>query len=355
MWHVADSAWKFGCGRYIQKPDAILDLPQEIHRLGKSALIICGKKAQTAALAPHPQLFSDIRHQIIPHSGMCSEASARRYAEVARDNSLEVVVGVGGGKIMDLAKMIGEFATLPVINVPTICGTCAAYTPLSVLYTEEGKALGSWFFDQEIACILADTRILARQPGRYAFAGIVDSMAKIIEITHNSAFLPPNADIAFAKFNAQYIFDRLKAIAPLVPAALEKGEPSPVVEEMTYMTIPATGFVSGCARGQGQSALAHSLYESVRSLYTTEAAQALHGEIVGVGLRVQLRYDGLDSTQLDQLMAQYHMPMTLQDLSISTDPAALHALAQDMLGRDMIHRDVENEQRLIEALRAVAL
>lgn len=354
MWHIADPAWKFGCGRYIQKPDAILDLPSEIDRLGNSALIICGKHANEAAFSSKQGLLERVHHRLIIHPGMCSEEAARQYAHIAEEHGLDVIVGVGGGKIMDLAKMTGEFSRKPVINVPTICATCAAYTPLSVLYTEEGKALGSWFFEQEVACILADTRILACQPGRYAFSGIIDSMAKIIEITHNSAFLPGTADIAFAKANAQYLFDRLRSIAQFVPSALHEGQSSPVVDEMVYLTIPVTGMVSGCARGQGQSAIAHAMYESVRSLFTSESAQYLHGEIVGVGLLAQLRYDGLDYTDLEALMARYNMPRTLHELNILPSQERLHVLARDMLRRDMIHPDVENEDRLVAALASIA-
>ena len=353
MWHIPDPAWKFGCGRYIQKPDAILDLPAEIARLGGSALILCGRNARNASLALHPGLLDGIPHREIEHTAPCSEAAARRYAQIAREDGWKAVVGVGGGKIMDLAKLTGDLAGLPVVNVPTICATCAAFTPLSVMYSEEGAALGTWFFETEIACLLVDTRILARQPLRYAMAGLVDSLAKKIEITHNSAFLPKGPDMAYARFSAQYLYEQLEEIALRVPAALAAGEPCDTVERLAYLTIPVTGLVSGCARGQGQSALAHALYESVRTLFTREAADALHGELVGVGLRAQLRYDGLDGQALDAIMTATHMPMTLHELGVSPDEDALDRLTENMLTRDMIHPEAENAGRLREALRYV--
>lgn len=200
-----DPAWKFGCGRYIQRPDAFTALKEEIGRIGSKALILSGRKAWQAVLDIYdaPLEGIDCSHRI--HTQPCCEEAARQYARDLRQEGADVIVGIGGGRIMDLAKLTGEFAGCPVINVPTICATCAAYTPLSVLYTPEGRALGSWFFENEIACLIADTRIMARQPARYAFAGIADSMAKMIELDHNMGTAPAGADMVFARYNAEYL------------------------------------------------------------------------------------------------------------------------------------------------------
>ena len=353
MYLRPDPAWKFGCGRYIQRPDAFMDLKKEIGRIGSKALILSGRKAWQAVLDIYdaPLEGIDCCHRI--HTQPCSEEAARRYARDLRQEGADVIVGIGGGRIMDLAKLTGEFAGCPVINVPTICATCAAYTPLSVLYTPEGRALGSWFFENEIACLIADTRIMARQPARYAFAGIADSMAKMIELDHNMGDAPAGADMVFARYNAEYLYRRLSAIAPGMPAELANGIPSPLIDEMVYLTVAATGMVSGCARGRGQSALAHGLYEAARTLFTREAAGYLHGEIVGVGLRLQLEYDGRDLKDLDRILASLGLPMHLRDISIPEDGAVYDAIAEDLEKRDLLSREGDSVQRAAQALRRI--
>lgn len=353
MYLKPDPAWKFGCGRYIQRPGAFRDLKDEIARIGGKALVLSGRQAWQAVLDLYddPLEGIDCIHRI--HTQPCSEEAARQYAGDLTREGADVIVGIGGGKIMDLAKLTGEFTGRPVINVPTICATCAAYTPLSVIYTPEGRALGSWFFENEIACLIADTRIMARQPARYAFAGIADSMAKMIELDHNMGDHPAGADMVFARYNAEYLYRRLSAIAPDMPGELAAGVPSPLIDEMVYLTVAATGMVSGCARGRGQSALAHGLYEAARTLFTREAAGYLHGEIVGVGLRLQLKYDGRDLKDLDRILTSFGLPMHLRDIAIPENDAVYDAIAADLKGRDLLSREDDSAGRVVQALRQI--
>ena len=65
------------------------------------------------------------------------------------------------------------------------------------------------------------------------------------------------------------------------------------VEYVTYINIAVTGIISNITRSFNQSALAHMIYYGIRTCFTREARQALHGEIVAVGLFVQLHYNGL--------------------------------------------------------------
>ena len=41
MMHVTDSAWKFGCGRYLQGESAMEDLRGEMSRIGGKG-VYCG-------------------------------------------------------------------------------------------------------------------------------------------------------------------------------------------------------------------------------------------------------------------------------------------------------------------------
>ena len=353
MYLIPDTAWKFGCGRYIQKPGALMDLPGEIRRVGGSALVLAGQKAWAAVCDVYPQkeFLADIPHALQLHTAPCSQEAAGEYARMAREGGWDVIVGIGGGKIMDLAKMTGQCAGKPVINVPTICATCAAFTPLSVLYTPEGKAIGSWYFEWELQAVLADTAVLARQPVRYAIAGIADSMAKKIETEYNLSFLKEQTDMSFALLNARFLYDQLLELSGSIGQALQRGEASPLIEKMAYLTIPATGIISGLARGNGQSALAHGLYESVRTLFTREAAGFLHGEIVGVGLRLQLAFEGKDGTELDTAMKTMGLPMFLKDLHVPETEETYAAIARDLAGRGLLDRFGDGQERVIRALR----
>lgn len=347
MFSVPDAAWKFGCGRYIQKANAIKELAPEVERIGGRPLLLAGEKAWMAAKDVISAGLRETDYAVRIHRGPCSEEAAREYADAARHGDYGMIVGVGGGTLMDTAKLAAYLAKLPIINIPTISATCAAYTPLSVVYTPEGKTRGSWFFENEVNCILADLDLLSRQPLRCAAAGVADSMAKMIEIRHNIGALQAPVDIMLAKVNAEYIYTRLAAIAGEIAPSLEGRAPSPTLEEMVYLTIPATGIVSGAARGLQQSALGHCLYESVRIAFTEEAAGALHGELVGIGLRVLLAYDCQPRREFDAVMRELFLPTRLSQVGVPATRESVLRLADTILS-SLFAKDKNYDRQRIE-------
>ena len=71
--------------------------------------------------------------------------------------------------------------------LPSSISTCAAYTPFSLLYTPDGRAIpGNYCYPLENAAILVDLDIMAAQPARYVIAGALDAMAKRLEIRNRS-------------------------------------------------------------------------------------------------------------------------------------------------------------------------
>ena len=80
---------------------------------------------------------------------------------------------------MDEAKLVASCADVPVINIPTSTATCAAVTPLSVMYEREsGATIGTIKLMREVDAVLVDLDVLVCQPARLLCAGVMDAMAK---------------------------------------------------------------------------------------------------------------------------------------------------------------------------------
>ena len=129
------------------------------------------------------------------------------------ENDGDVLVGVGGGRIIDLAKKTAFELNIPVVSIPTQAATCAAYSPISVLYTPEGKSDDYIHLDYEINAVIVDEQVMLTQPPRLLAAGILDAMAKYIEIaTLHPHVLDANTSIArnSAFYMAKYTYDILK-------------------------------------------------------------------------------------------------------------------------------------------------
>ena len=317
---IHEESFRIGCGRYVQGKGYINKLPEEIFRLGSRPLIIGDDT--TLSLTRDNILKELSSTSIIPqfylHNGSCNHTGAKSIADFSKEKGCDVIIGVGGGVLMDIAKLSAFYAALPVINVPTSSATCAAYAPLSVCYTQEGRTIGTKHYENEVNCVIVDTEILIGQPVNLFLAGVFDALAKFVEIKHrykeSNESYPMGLDYAYVM--AKRSFDLLTAKTAKCIADMEAGDVSYDFENVIFTTIAATGVISGIARGSNQTALAHKFYEMTRLLFPESSRPYLHGEIVGVGLLLQNHYNGEESSNdhLISLMKSHAMPYRPSDV-----------------------------------------
>lgn len=354
---IREKSFRIGCGRYLQEPGIIKSLGSEVLRLGKTALIIGGKTALeiTGERIEKSLKAAAVEYRIKMHRGTCNDEDAKKFAELAQKEGYDVIVGVGGGVIMDFAKMVSYFATLPIINIPTSSATCAAYTPLSVRYTKEGRTLPSHHHELEVNAVLADTEVILTQPTRLLLSGVFDSIAKFLEIEHryneNVKDYPLGLDYAYALSVRSYkeLYEKTESVIE----DMKNKRLSNAAEEVIFTAIAATGVISGIARGSNQCALAHKFYEITRVLFNEEAKPYLHGEIVGVGLLLQNEFSGARERnyELLSLMKKYSMPMRVSDLGITNDQKTLIQYYERLKNTSAI--DAENEEECARLLLAL--
>ncbi len=319
---IKEESFRIGCGRYIQGSGYIKKTGDEVIRLGTSPLIIGGKTALDITKSKIEKSVAEKgnKYEFVVHTGTCNEERAKELAFLASEKGYDVIVGVGGGVICDFAKLCGYFAKLPVINIPTSSATCAAYTPLSVRYTPDGKTVGSLHLGYEVDAVIADTEVIAAQPVRLFLAGVFDALAKFVEIkqrfNEKTTKYPLGLDYAYVM--SKYSFDLLNEKTQKCIDDIARGEISDDVENVIFTSIAATGVISGIARGSNQTAVAHKFYEAVRFLFPDSSKPYLHGEIVGVGLLIQNHFNGEEENNkmLLELMKKYNMPCSIGDMGI---------------------------------------
>ena len=354
---IREPSFRIGCGRYLQEAGILNSLGDEVIRLGHAPLIVGGKTALHLTRDTIERSVSTIcqHYRIEIHTGTCNEEDAMAFAELATRESFDVIVGVGGGVMMDFAKMIAHFASLPIINVPTSSATCAAYTPLSVMYTKEGRTKGSFHHKREVNAVLADTAIISTQPARLLLAGGFDAMAKYLEIKQRysaeSKDCPLGLDYAYilSKRSYEVLCDKMDTCL----IDMQNQVLSDDVEQVIFTTIAATGVISGIARGSNQCALAHKFYEITRVLYSESAKPYLHGEIVGVGLLLQNHFNG-ECERNDALlswMRENGMPCSITDVGVARTEESLNEYYTRIYGSSAINKnDAEECARFSESL-----
>ncbi len=354
---IKEKSFRIGCGRYVQEPGLLGTCGEEILRKGKAPLIVGGKTALSLTKDTVEKSVCSVceKYRIEEYTGTCNEEFAQQYASLAEKEGYDVIVGIGGGVLMDFSKLIGHFAKLPVINIPTSSATCAAYTPLSVRYTVEGRTVGSRHYEREVDAVLVDTAVVGAQPTRLLLAGMFDAIAKFVEIKHRfneeTKEYPLGLDYAYILSERSY--RELCEKTEKCIADMENGKITDTVEQVIYTTVAVTGVISGIARGSNQCAFAHKFYERTRELFPGESKPYLHGEIVGIGLLLQNYYNGEEENNrgLLSLMKKHGMPCSLPDIRVPATKETLETYYEKLLcGSEIDRNDAAQCKKLHDAL-----
>lgn len=356
---ACDSAIKFGMGRFRLERGLLEQLGEEIAAFGKRLLVIAGERSWKAVedrLAPSLE-GAGIEWDLVIWTGACSAKGARELAERARQFGANEVVGVGGGKNIDLAKAVGEVAGLGVVLLPTNIAQCAPGACTSVMYTPEGGKDVTWRYTHEVDGCYMDLDVIAACPIRYTAAGILDAMAKKIEILNGRPSIDletTDVDLFTAYQLAIYTFDALTRYGEQAIDDNRRSEATKALNDIAFINVAVTGVISNFTRGYNQTQIAHVIYDGVRTMFTQEAANALHGEIVAVGLFCQLYFNKLqeEESELRDMLRFMDMPMNLAALGIEPTEENLTKIEDYIVGsRHYNSDDPADRQRLHEAIR----
>src|SRR5690349_4823630 len=103
--------------RYTQGKNATASLGQEMVGLGLRgpALLVAGRSAMRLLTDLWKTTFREaaIDHAVHPFGGECSQAEIERVKATARQRQARVMVGAGGGKVLDTARAAAADLDLP--------------------------------------------------------------------------------------------------------------------------------------------------------------------------------------------------------------------------------------------------
>ncbi|MEN2467070.1 iron-containing alcohol dehydrogenase family protein [Ornithinibacillus sp. JPR2-1] len=266
----------------------------------------------------------------INYQGDCTHEEVDRIARVTNDIETDVIIGVGGGKILDIAKATGAKVNLPVILIPTLASNCAAWTPLSVFYDTKGNFKEYIVFPQSTYMVLLDPRIIVDSPVAYLRAGIGDTIAKWYEadvLTRKLTPKPLAVDIALHA--ARLCRDVLLENGDNAIEAILAHKITPELVRVTETIIMVGGMVGGYGDHYGRISGAHSIHNALTLIHETH--QHLHGDKVAFGVLTQLALEErLD--EISFLLPYYKklkLPTSLAELGIvSNQEEAIKTIAQ---------------------------
>ena len=145
-------------GKYVQGAGELSRLGNYAKDFGKKALILISASGYKRSGSMIENSFAGLDCAIVfdYFNGECSKKEINRLIEIVKNENCDMVIGVGGGKILDTAKAVAYYEHIPVIICPTIASTDAPCSALSVIYTEEGEHVGARHYKKNPDLVLLD-------------------------------------------------------------------------------------------------------------------------------------------------------------------------------------------------------
>jgi len=343
-------------------------LPQ-ITKLTKCPIIL-GRGINTNNL--RNKIFNDLKNQNLEVACAnlqfdCCYEDISRVKNIILKNNNDSVIAAGGGKVLDSGKYIADCLNIPCITVPLSASTCAGWTALSNIYTKDGQFIKDVALRSCPKILVYDHKFIQTAPSRTLASGIADALAKWYESSITSSTIDDGL-VQQAIQISRVLRDQL-----LIDGG--KAFKGPFENNSSWRnTIEACGLTAGLVGGIGgekcRTAAAHAIHNSITQIITPN--KFLHGEIVGVGLLLQLRLEEMKNNnkladqsikQLLVLMKQLDLPTTISELGINVfenknlekiadftcrDKSEIHFLPFEISKRDIIEVISNFEQQKIK-------
>ena len=305
--------------RYIQQAGAFSQLAKYTAPLGRNLLILISAngKIRVGDAIMHSAADTDTTITWVEFNGECSKVEIARIETIAKETDAEVIVGIGGGKILDTAKAVAYYGNLPVVIAPTAASTDAPCSALSVLYTEEGVFEEYLFLPANPNIVLMDSDVIAAAPTRLLVSGMGDALATYFEARACKASNAKNCfggnvsvtSMAIAKL----CYDTLLSDGPKATIAMDNHACTTAVENV----IEANTYLSGVGFESGGIAAAHAIHNGFTAIEETHSMY--HGEKVAFGTIAQLVLENAPTEELEEVIGfclEVGLPVCLEDLGI---------------------------------------
>ncbi|WP_337885156.1 iron-containing alcohol dehydrogenase family protein [Fischerella thermalis] len=305
--------------KVIRGSQILTQVSNEITRLGHRPLIVTGNHTQKA-VQPHLQPLLEhqqLQFALAEYTPDCSEASLKSLRKAAKEHQADVIIGIGGGKALDTAKLLAHQLHLPVVTIPTSAATCAAWTALSNVYSEQGAFLYDVALDRCPDLLILDYDLILTAPPRTLVAGIGDAIAKWYEASVSSGNSDQTLIIAAVQ-QARVLRDIL-----LQKSAAALQQPgSEVWQQVVDATVLLAGVIGGIGGAQCRTVAAHAVHNGLTHICKSGS---IHGEKVAYGILVQLRLEEMIQgnqlaaaarQQLLKFYGEIGLPQTFSDLGL---------------------------------------
>ena len=287
-----------------QLPEVISDL----HITGPLLVLAGAHTMETVGKTVAELLSGFAVHTLIV--GKITYEEIERVEDFAKERGIVLMLGVGGGRVIDTAKIASYNLDIPFISVPTAASHDGIASSRASVKTEEGNV--SLAAHPPVA-IVADTGILANAPRRMMASGFADVVANYTavldwELSRNrTGEKVSEYALTLSMITAELLVENANKIrlgdenaAWMVMKALFS---SGVAMSIAGSSRPASG---------GEHKFAHMLEYLAPDV-------ALHGEACGIGTIISMYLHGADWRKIRNALRDVGAPTRPEDVGLTRE------------------------------------
>ncbi|MCD6140868.1 MAG: NAD(P)-dependent glycerol-1-phosphate dehydrogenase [Thermococcus sp.] len=279
-------------------------------KLGENVLILYGPKTKEIAgkdVEMYLKNFFHVKNLLIKEASM---KNVQKAIETIRNENMDWVLGVGGGSIIDVAKLASFKADVPFISFPTTASHDGIASANASIRDLEAKTS---IKARPPVAVIADVNIIKTAPYRYLAAGVGDMISNLTAVK--------DWELAH-KIKGEY-FSEYAASLSLMSAKM-------VIKNANIIRLGNEESVRKAIKGLISSGVAMSIAGSSRPASGAEhlfshaldaivPKPALHGEQCGVGTIIMAYLHGLNWKKIRETLKRVGAPTNAYELEIDPE------------------------------------
>lgn len=290
--------------------DAILELNSLLEdlKLEGRALIVADKTTYEIAGKKCQEVLNDRHETAVKLISDATVSEVDRITESCKE--ADFAVGVGGGKVIDVAKLASKNNSLEFLSIPTAASHDGIASSRASIKGKDGSvSIGA----HAPLGVLADTEIIKNSPYRLYASGCGDIISKFTAVMDWELAQRVKGEeiseysIALSRMTAQIIMDSCDVVAKRSEEGVRK-----VVKALISSGVAMS--IAGTSRpGSG------SEHKFSHALDRIAPNGGLHGEQCGLGTIMMMHMHGGDWRKIRDALKKIGAPTTAAELGLDDD------------------------------------
>lgn len=241
---------------------------------------------------------------IAPSATMDEVARLQSEIEV---NSPDFLIGIGGGRSVDIAKMISFSLKIPFISVPTSASHDGISSPfVSIRGRDKPYSLKA----HAPIGVIADTDLISKAPKRLNASGCGDLIGKLTAVKDWELARDENNEY-FGTYAANLAHLSSKIITDMSSLSVRNEK-----DVRTIVEALISAGVASCIAGSSRPCSGSEHLFSHALEYVSTENCGLHGERVGIGTIMMSKLHGLDTESIIKALRNAGAPTTAEEINV---------------------------------------